>query len=392
MAATPVDLDGCALLLDEDGLHLVQAGEYSEILMGPEGFLTARRASDGKWTALDESGTAQAEEGYDLIRAAGGRLILKKGGLYALADTDFTPLTPWEYSLILPAGEGFFTFRTNLFDDRADILYILNRDGEAWPTSRRLAYGPEEMASGRSKAMSADSGLYGYLNERGEWAVAPAFSACSAFTDGVAAARVKSGIGAIDESGVWLLSPLYSTMTVGENAILCRENETLYLYRRDDEGLIMVLQYEDAHGALCGEFAAVYTEEYAYLYDLYGTVAATFSAETLLLPGLGGQVIAADENGMYVYDVASRRVFGFYDDLRPMPDAGAYRAAWLGDTPAGYTFGALGADGSEILPIRYSCVAATGENLLAAKDEGAAYVFKTGEGTAELLHEIPLPE
>ena len=140
MAATPVDLDGCALLLDEDGLPLVQAGDYSEILMGPEGFLTARRASDGRWTALDASGTVQAEEGYDLIRQAGGRLILKKGGLYALAEMDFTPLTPWEYSLILPAGEGFFAFRTNLFDDRADILYILDRDGEARPTSRRYRY------------------------------------------------------------------------------------------------------------------------------------------------------------------------------------------------------------------------------------------------------------
>ena len=391
-AAVPVNLDGCALLLDDNAALLVHAGEYSRIRKSSDGLLTACLLETGKWIVLDESGNPITEEQYDLIRPEGDKLILKKGRHYALADWNFSLLTGWEYSLLLPAGEGYFAFRTNQWDDAADILYLLDAEGEAEPSTRRLAYAPDEMTCGLSKAMSADSGLYGYLGERGEWAVAPSFSACGAFVSGIAAARVSSGVGIIDPDGTWLLSPLYSGMVVGENAILCRERETLYLYRRDEEGLMMVLQYEDAHGALCGDYAAVYTEDYAYLYDLYGSVQATFSAETLLYPGLSGQTIASDRNGMYLYDPGTQQIFGFYDFIQPMPAANAYRVASLDESSGDYSFGVLGEDGSELLEIGYKSVDAPGEKLLAAVDEGAVLVFRIRDGAAEQIGEYPLSD
>ena len=294
-ASTAITVDGFALLLDEDCNVLVPVGAYSRIdPLGTTGLFSAKRAEDGKILLLKESGAPLTELSYLSAAGWGELLLLDEGGGSYPAGADAAPLTHARYSKLLPFGKSLFAFKTSVYDDIADELYVLQSDGTETDSGVRLLYADIVQSEGLCAARNAENGLYGYLNAEGAWAIEPQFLSAGAFLGGSAVVGLPSGMGLIDAEGEWLLSPLYRDMRLSPRFVICQERDALFVYERTNEGLMMRWISEEGYAAPLGEYFAVYGEEETLLLSADGEILEELSAEVLLLPGQAGQVILYD--------------------------------------------------------------------------------------------------
>ena len=58
-------------------------------------------------------------------------------------------------------------------------------------------------------AMGKKDGLFGYFNDKGEWAIQPQFEGGRDFKNGYAAVKKGSKWGIIDKTGSWVIKPEY---------------------------------------------------------------------------------------------------------------------------------------------------------------------------------------
>ena len=385
-----VNTDDGAFMLDRRLNPVTEAGTYDRALRAEGTELYAlREQSTGLYLIADAAGQPLTRAVYEDVRGENGRVFLKRDGLWAIYDSGLNPLTGHYYTALFRAGESCFAFRTSLWDDAPDALYIIDARGSERPTDKVLLYTPLIFADGLAPATDATTGRRGYLDEEGEWMVAPELAWADAFNGALAVASLDGGSGLIDPAGDWILSPLYDEMMLGTNYVICREEGTLYVYARTDEGLIMRENREDAYASEVGAYYALYTDDYAYLCDMDGYEAAVFTGDTLIYPGLSGQVIASDMNGMYVYDVDTRRFSDFMAYIEALPRADAYRCAALGDDGA-YLFGAIDTGLSTVIAPAYAQMKSPAEGLLAAGDGENIYLFALNRDGAELVKTVPL--
>ena len=376
-AAVPVNIGGAAALLDDDGNVLIGAGMYSRIVaLGASG-LFAAACEDGKILLTDESGGVVPAGTFSSAIAENGRLIMKRDSAYFLADADAKALTDEVYSAILPAGKGFFAFKGSLWDDIADELFILDADGNESASGIKLSYANQAMRCGRAAAMNAENGLMGYLDENGTWVIPPIYSAAGAFNDGIAAVALPSGTGLIDLNGDWLLSPLYSDIRVSERFILCRERETLFVYERTDEGLIMRYLGEGGIGTLVGACFTVCVEENVYLFDSRGELLEIFDGSAMVFPGFGTQLILYEADACCVWDTESARRFGQGESIRCLDENGLYTYL-LPDTQGGaaYRIGIMDQHGKELSEALYEDAASCGGGIIGAVLSDQIHIFR----------------
>ncbi len=371
-AAVPLNIGGVAALLDDDGSILVGAGAYLRITALDSTGLFAAAREDGKVVLMDETGCAISEGAFSSAAAGNGRLILKRDAGCFLADAQAQALTEEAYSAILPIGKGFFAFKGSLWDDIADELFLLNADGDETASGIKLSYASLNMRCGRAAAMNAENGLIGYLDEGGAWAIPPAFSAAGAFNGGIAAVGLPSGIGLIDLNGDWLLSPLYSDIRVSECFVLCRERETLFVYERTDEGLIMRYLGEGGVGTLAGAYFTVCAEESVYLFDRQGELLEVFDPSALVFPGFGTQLILYEAEGCRLLNVESAQRFGQCESIRCLDENGLYAYVLpAGQGGASYRVGVMDRHGIELSKAQYEEAVSCGGRVVAmlASDE-----------------------
>ena len=385
-----VNLPSGALMLNADYEAVIPPGRYSRISpLGGSGFLALQYESDGKYRVANARGRVLGDASYDEIYVSGENIVACRGGKYALFSLTLMPLTGYDYSAIFPSGEHFFAFRSNIWDDGGDILYILDGMGEETPTNRTLYYTDLLYSEGLVAAMSFQTGRYGYLDEEGVWALEPVYQYAGAFNGGLAAAGVDGKMGLIDARGSWIVSPVFDTLLLGRRYVIASEGGTLFVYARSADGLMPVYQKSGVHGADMDRYFAVYTDSYVYLYTAAGNLSTAFSKDTLLYPALGSSVIACDSNGMFLYDVLSHTMSDFYDHIQPFTAADMYRCA-IRERGGRYLFGALSSDGKELIEPKYKSVTAPNENTLAAETEDELLVFYVSGGKADLKYSSPL--
>jgi hypothetical protein len=66
-------------------------------------------------------------------------------------------------------------------------------------------------AIGRGLTPTEDraTGLYGYLNDFGLWAISPQYKSAQRFSDGMARVQVGSRYGTINPLGQWVIQPVF---------------------------------------------------------------------------------------------------------------------------------------------------------------------------------------
>ena len=388
-ASTAVTVDDFALLLDENGSVLVEPGTYRAIRrLGGTGLFSAKRAEDGKILLLREDGTPLTDLNYLSAASWGTLLLLDEGGGSYPAGPDAAPLTHTRYSRLVPFGGSCFAFKTSVYDDIADELYVLQSDGTEADSGVRLFYADIAPAEGLCAAMNAENGLYGYLNEEGAWAIEPQFLSAGAFLGGSAVVGVPSGMGLIDAQGEWLLSPLYRDMRLSPRFVICTESDALFVYERTGEGLMMRWISEDGFAAPLGEYFAVYGEEQTLLLSAEGEILEEFPPDVLLEPGQAEQVILFDEAGACVFDCLARTRTARFDHVARLDAENLYLCALYAGGSEPYRLGAMDKNGTMLLQAEYQSLVAAENGLLAARDGENLLLFRLEQGEAFLLARI----
>ena len=387
-----VNLGTDALIVGAGFEQYASPGVYSRVYpLGDTPFIALMEKESGFYIITDREGIAMAEARYEQVEGCKENILIKQNGFWALHDRALNRLTDWDYSAIFPAGDGFYAFRTKLWDDSADELYILDIYGNERNSGTKLLYTDLRYSEGLCACMSAETGRYGYVDGEGVWALEPRYLWAGDFTGALAVVRTEEGCGLIDAQGNWILSPMYSEMTLSENYVICREkgSGTEYVYSRAPEGLIMILHGKSASAVSLGKYCAFYTDRYAYVFDADGTRRALFTGETRLFAGCGSQVIARDSNGMYVYDTDTRTMSGFYAEIRALRGADAYIAG-EGDQEGNWKFGVLSMRGELLLNIEYDTISAPAPDLLAAEADRVITLFALTEEKAYQVYSITL--
>ncbi len=87
--------------------------------------------------------------------------------------------------------------------------------------SSYLPIGDKVQLAGKSLTPTEDraTGLYGYLNDFGIWAILPQFKYAGSFTDGMARVRQGSYYGVINPLGQWIVQPVFASSLDCDGAI-----------------------------------------------------------------------------------------------------------------------------------------------------------------------------
>ena len=77
----------------------------------------------------------------------------------------------------------------------------------------------ERVTRGLTPTEDPATGLYGYLSDIGLWALAPQYLSAQKFHNGMARVEVRSGYGAINPLGQWVIQPVFRWGSDCDNAM-----------------------------------------------------------------------------------------------------------------------------------------------------------------------------
>ena len=386
------DLGDSALLMDQRLRPLAAPGVYSQASpLGDTGYFMLREKQSGYCLLADSAGNPLSEPLFEDIKLCGEGIAVKYADQWALSDRALNRLTGFSYSAVFPAGDKYFAFRTNLWDDKSDELLILDASGREKSTGVYLLYADLVFSDGLCACCNGETGRYGYLDSEGMWVGENNYLWAGSYVSGLAAVRTQDGSGVIDTRGDWILSPIYEQLTLSERYVICRDKGgALIVFARTSSGLIMLRNLPGAHVAQVGEYLSFYTDEYVYLLASDGRIRAVFTGDTLLYEGFGTQVIASDRNGMYVYDAetGSMSEFSFTKSRLKHGDLYAFSRT---DEDGSLRFGVMTADYDVLLEAEYDYVSASEQGVLAARDGKTVTLYKRDGDQVIRLTALTLP-
>lgn len=230
-----------AVLVSAAGELLTERGVYASILPISDEDTAAENMLFSATPAYDEQqsgllllmnaqGEALSDPVYSALYQDGQLVRYVQNWLYGVMDFSLNPIIQCKYSLLVPNGEGGYIGLTGeLYDDEPDGVWYIDLMGNEIATGVRVLGSIGEFSDGLCTAISYDTGRLGYLNAKGEWAIAAQLEYGGAFRNGRAEACLESGYGIIDKAGNWLLTPKYQLVSTGfgdSNIILACEDET----------------------------------------------------------------------------------------------------------------------------------------------------------------------
>ena len=291
-----------AALLDEDGAELVAPGRYDFIFALDEAgtLFSAGSSANGayRYALLDGAGQPLTEQVYDMLSYEDGVVLCWQDGLYGALSTDGEALTQAAYTQLVSNGEGgFLALTTDCFDDRSDGLYYIGETGEASATGVQTLGTLSWFSDGLMPLISAENGLYGYVDATGQWAIRPQFAYAGPFIKGRALASLTTGYGIIDDTGNWMLTPKYSDLTFEDGALALAVEEDGSATGFDPATCEERFRIEGGEGAYYAAYDGVvqaFDADGTRLYDYAGRLIHTASAQASYARGAAGQYILTD--------------------------------------------------------------------------------------------------
>lgn len=355
--AIPINTGFASMLIDEAGEVLVPMGKYATIDLvyespdGPQGDLFmaygAKREADGDDASGEAAGDGCAMLGGDgqmigderytyFLVEDDGDIFFTQNGLTGVMDKARKVIVPCEYTSIVSNGEGgYLALTTDPYDDKPDGVYYLDGQGGESATGIRIRYDLSFFSEGLMAVTSADSERMGYLNPQGQWAVPPQFNYCGPFVGGRAEAGMDSGVGLIDPSGNWLLTPKYMSVILSGKAdgLLVAQLSLNEVQRLDPETYAPVQTFTGTDlfcsGFIDDDLLVLYDAESTRLIGADGVAlveagpAANFEAYTkqydraILREGNWGEAC------VYLIDLSGQKIAGPYQDIVQVSAYGA---------------------------------------------------------------------
>lgn len=374
-------------LMDESGGALLSGAEIEAIFAVRSGSLYAA-GRIGDYALYGASGNRLGSERFSMIDDQGGALVFRKNALYgAMDDTGRVLLEPVWTALAANGTGGFLALDGDLDDSVADEVLYIASDGTVNRTGSYTAAGLSLFFEGRM-AFVTDDGRYGCLDEKGAIAIEPRLSWIGDFEHGAAIAARGEHRGMIDKSGAWIVEPVYGWMARGAGIVAgLRPGEALDVF--DETGKLLYTLHTDADCAeVVGDCVALKERDAVRLYNRLGRCIYEAELDTMLLPGIDGQIIAAQgqwgaESQWLIYPsgIASEKRFqrllplcgGRYAYLTMQgveyysKDLGSLQISW---DYGSLRYGLIDSDAKTLLPAEYLEIRALGEDrLLLTTDE-----------------------
>lgn len=288
-----IRLDEGALLLARDGTELLPLGVYEDIVPLPGGLYALKQ--DGAYALADAGGAPLTGFIYTYFEWCDGVLIGETGSMRGLLSPEGVPLSPFEYTSILPVGDGrFWAIREDGSDLESDELFLLDADGSETATGlfiRRM----HVAGNGMLAVLRPVSGLWGYCNAVGEMVIPSRFSHAGAFSNGLAAVVENGMWGAIDERGEAIVPAQYDYLEICPGGFILAGLSQQGVWVFDAEGTETArYEGEETAAAPVGNGYAVYDGEKLTLYSAEGETIVQGGQGASISEGLDGQLILAD--------------------------------------------------------------------------------------------------
>ncbi|MBP3653142.1 MAG: WG repeat-containing protein [Clostridia bacterium] len=375
-AAMCVRMDGGALLLGADGSEIIPLGVYEDIV--PLGGNLYAACRDGAYALMDDTGELRSDFSYDYLALSGDVLIAETGGLRGLISPDGEPISPLEYTRILPAGDGSFrAIRGDGDDLESDELFILDANGNESATGLFIRRMHEAGEADLLAVLEPGSGLWGYCGVSGEMVIPARYSHAGAFLHGRAAVVEEGLYGVIDTGGKTIIEAAYDYLEVCAGGFILAGLSQQGVWVFDLNGNeIARYEGEETAAAPVGDGYAVYDGESLILYAADGEILAQGVQGASITEGLAGQFILA--NGAWGEQcVGIVGTENLYQNLYPLGYAqGEPVYACMEANSARYINDLLGEVqiSVDIESARYGVVDAQGELIIPAEFESIAAI------------------
>jgi len=202
--------DGTYIYVDRDGQTRLSADPVYTYL----GMMSSDRTvagKDGKYGYLDEKLEPVTEFVWDrLTQISNGIGAGQKNGSWVLVDKNGEAKTEVEYEDVIVDEHGFCSHQNRIFVKEQDSYYLINKKGE--PVGD-LAFEDARCFSEEGYAAVCQNGLWGFINEDGEWAIECQYEEAESFHYGFAAIRKDGLWGYIDEEGHVVIEPQFEEVT-----------------------------------------------------------------------------------------------------------------------------------------------------------------------------------
>lgn len=376
-----------AFLVSDTGAVLTEATEYDRmVLLENSGFYAARRAEDGKTVLLDRNGQNLGFEECDSVREHAGVLIAERGGKYALFTRDLAPVTDFGFTHLVDTEKGFLAFRTGVWDDVKDVMYVLSTDGTFVPAEAVVEYAFISFSEGLAAAVSDENGRYGYVDENGSWAIEAVYSSAGDFCAGLSVVGTPQGTALIDTAGNILLENTEGGIDISPYYVLLSGREGITLYRRNGTELFEKRVFSGAHGALVGSCACVYGKSSSRLFDQNGRQRAAFRAGVLLYPD-GDTLIASSDNGMFLYDLNTGMSSSYCYSIQRLKNGSLFRYSVLSEDNK-LRFGFMNSYGKKLTEAVYGQVNTPAPGYAAAEADGEMILLRVRDDALEEILRI----
>lgn len=289
-----IRMDSGALLLDRDGGEIVSLGVYDDIVPVSDTIYAAGR--DGLYALMDASGSLLGEFAYTFLESSGNVILAESNGMQGLLSPDGTPHSRFEYTRILPVGDGrFWAIKDDGSDFESDELFIIGPDGNETATGLFIRRMQPAGELGLLAVLRPTSGLWGYCDAAGEMIISARYSHAGPFLHGLAPVVENGFYGAISPDGRAVIEPEYDYLEICTGGFVLAGLSQQGVWVFDLNGnTIARYDGEETAAAPVGEGYAVYDGESLTLYGAGGEAIARGGQDSSVYEGLDGQLILAD--------------------------------------------------------------------------------------------------
>ena len=393
--------EDCAALLAEDGSQIVAPGEFGDVFCVAEGeryALGLETDAGMRYALCDETGALLTESLYSMFYASEDSIIFRQDGLYGEMDFDGGVRVNPEYTQLATAGEnGYLAMKANPYDEDADEIFLLTKEGEEIATGVRTDEGLRPLRNDRMPFQDPRTEKFGYIDGTGKVVIEAVLETAGDFDGGKARASVNGKLGLIGVDGEWMILPGYDYLETGGEVtvgLIGREKFVVF-----DENCREIFSHEGSNleAALVGGYPVLLDGDVMKVYHIDGTVLLETAADATVSRGAGDQLILADgdwgsacvsvvgEDGVrsgrkdqHLLPLADDR-YAFF-----MMNAAAYFSEELDEIRYSGDYdtlrcGMMDATGNEILPARYLEIRALSEDrFLAVSEEGLSMTDRDG--------------